>query len=147
MRMPELKALSRESGLRCYSKLRKAELVAFLKNNDNRVRQRQQPTMDENPDTTLTKRQHKCRHAKDRKLAKRFINISSEINELRKCIDELKNKVSQASQRSARSRTRRKKIRSMKGDVDKISAQLADSEARLELLRVPTNPVTGAPIS
>ena len=39
MRMPELKALSRESGLRCYSKLRKAELVAFLKNNDNRVQQ------------------------------------------------------------------------------------------------------------
>ena len=35
----------------------------------------------------------------------------------------------------------------MKGDVDKISAQLADFEARLELLRVPTNPVTGAPIS
>ena len=30
MRMPELKALTRECRLRGYSKLRKAELIAFL---------------------------------------------------------------------------------------------------------------------
>ena len=30
MRMPELKALVREHGLRGYSRLRKAELIAFL---------------------------------------------------------------------------------------------------------------------
>ena len=30
MRMPELKALARDRGLRNYSRLRKAELVAFL---------------------------------------------------------------------------------------------------------------------
>ena len=30
MRMPELKSLARDRGLRNYSRLRKAELVAFL---------------------------------------------------------------------------------------------------------------------
>ena len=30
MRMPELKSLTRDSGLRNYSRMRKAELVAFL---------------------------------------------------------------------------------------------------------------------
>ena len=33
MRMPELKALTRERGLRCYSRLRKAKLIAFLQDN------------------------------------------------------------------------------------------------------------------
>ena len=32
--MPELKALARESGLRGYSHLRKAELIALLQDND-----------------------------------------------------------------------------------------------------------------
>ena len=33
MRVPELKALTRERGLRGYSQLRKAELIAFLQDN------------------------------------------------------------------------------------------------------------------
>ena len=33
MRMPELKSLSRDRGLRNYSRMRKAELVALLQNN------------------------------------------------------------------------------------------------------------------
>ena len=33
MRMPELKALARDRGLRNYSRMRKAELVALLQNN------------------------------------------------------------------------------------------------------------------
>ena len=33
LRMPELKALTRERRLRNYSRLRKAELIAFLQNN------------------------------------------------------------------------------------------------------------------
>ena len=33
MRVPELKALARERGLRNYSRLRRAELVALLQNN------------------------------------------------------------------------------------------------------------------
>ena len=33
MRLPELKALARDHGLRSYSRMRKAEFVALLKNN------------------------------------------------------------------------------------------------------------------
>ena len=33
MRLPELKALARDRGLRSYSRMRKAEFVALLKNN------------------------------------------------------------------------------------------------------------------
>ena len=36
LRMPELKALARERGLRGYSRLRKADLIAFLQNNERR---------------------------------------------------------------------------------------------------------------
>ena len=39
MRMTELRALTRECELRGYSKLRKAELIAFLQDNENRARQ------------------------------------------------------------------------------------------------------------
>ena len=41
MRMPELKALARECRLRGYSRLRKAELIAFLQ--DNAPQQPQAP--------------------------------------------------------------------------------------------------------
>ena len=37
MRMPELRALMRESGLRGYSRLRKAKLIAFLQNNEHQA--------------------------------------------------------------------------------------------------------------
>ena len=36
LRMPELKALARERKLRGYSRLRKAELIAFLQDEDGR---------------------------------------------------------------------------------------------------------------
>ena len=37
LRMPELKALTREHRLRGYSRLRKADLIAFLQNNEHQV--------------------------------------------------------------------------------------------------------------
>ena len=37
MKVPELKALARDRGLRNYSRMRKAELVALLQNNENRA--------------------------------------------------------------------------------------------------------------
>ena len=40
MRMPELKALTRENGLRGYSRLRKAELIAFLQDNEHQALRR-----------------------------------------------------------------------------------------------------------
>ena len=43
LRMSELKALTREHGLRNYSRLRKAELIAFLWDNEPRAQRRQRP--------------------------------------------------------------------------------------------------------
>ena len=44
MRMPELKALTRERRLRGYSRLRKAALIAFLQDNE-----RQAPRLQRHP--------------------------------------------------------------------------------------------------
>ena len=38
VRMPELKALTREHRLRCYSQLRKAELIELIQNNQQPLR-------------------------------------------------------------------------------------------------------------
>ena len=43
LRMPELKALARERRLRVYSRLRKAELIAFLQK-DEEDRRQEEPT-------------------------------------------------------------------------------------------------------
>ena len=43
MRMPELKALAGEHGLRGYSQLRKAELIAFLEDNEPQAPRQQRP--------------------------------------------------------------------------------------------------------
>ena len=62
-------------------------------------------------------------------------------------MDSLKDKITKASE-SANARFKRKKIRSMKRDFDKISEKLKESEAKLELIeqRVPIDPIRGAPL-
>ena len=87
----------------------------------------------------------KCRCAIDSKLAKCFVNLNSEINALKLQMEALKEKISHAS-RSAHSGFKRKKIRTMRRDVNKISAKLAESEQALESIRVPKDPVSGAPL-
>ena len=65
LRMPELKALAREHKLRGYSRLRKAELIAFLQDEDRR--QEEPPTREPELEVpqplavALTKRQLKRR--------------------------------------------------------------------------------------
>ena len=155
MRMPELRALAREHEMRGYSKLRKAELIAFLQSNKRNQPARtpsgpvpRTPQELSSPTDTvipLTKRQCKRMWAKDTKLAKRFVNLNSEINALKLQMEPLKEKISHAS-RSAHSGFMRKKIRTMNRDADKISTQLAESEAHLKLMRVPKDPVSGAPL-
>ena len=44
MRMPELKALTREHRLRGYSRLRKGELIAFLQDNEHQALRQQRPS-------------------------------------------------------------------------------------------------------
>ena len=84
LRMPELKALTREHRLRGYSQLRKAELIAFLQKDEEDRRQEeptQQPEL-EVPEP-LTKRQLKHRRNKNSKLNKKFRNLSKEIDNLK----------------------------------------------------------------
>ena len=77
LRMPELKALARERKLRGHSRLRKAELIAFLQK-DEEDRPQEEPTQQpelEVPQSlavALTKRQLKRRRNKNSKLNKKF---------------------------------------------------------------------------
>ena len=140
LRMPELKALARERKLRGYSRLRKAELIAFLQDEDRRQEEplTQQPELEVpqplavalsgNP---LTKRQLKRRRNKNSKLNKKFENLSKEINNLKSQIEELENKIAKAAQ-STNARFKRKKIRSMKRDVVKAIEKLKESEKSFE---------------
>ena len=106
LRMPELKALARERKLRGYSRLRNAELIAFLQDED---RQQEEPTQQpelEVPQplavalngSPLTKRQLKRRRNKNSKLNKKFKNLSKEIDNLKSQIEELENKITKAAQ-------------------------------------------------
>ena len=120
LRMPELKALTREHRLRAYSRLRKAELIAFLHDED---RQQEEPLTRE-PElevpqplaVALTKRQLKRRRNKNSKLNKKFKNLSKEIDNLKSQIEGMENKIAKASQ-STNAWFKKKKIRSMKRDV------------------------------
>ena len=157
--MPELRALARERELRNHSKLRKAELIAFLQDNEHwawRQQPQQQPwgtKAPQGPSTeipattegTLTKKQHKRRWAKDSKLAKCFVSLNTEINALKLQMEGLKEKISHTF-RSAHSGFKRKKIRTIKRDIDKISAKLAESEKTIESMRVPKDPISGTPL-
>ena len=144
LRMPELKALARERKLRGYSRLRKAELIAFLQDKD---RQQEEPPTREpelevpQPLTqSLTKSQLKRRRNKNSKLNKKFKNLSKEIDNLKSQIEELENKIAKAAQ-STNAGFKRKKIRSMKRDVVKAIEKLKESEKSFESIesRIPKN--------
>ena len=104
LRMFELKALGREHELRGYSRLRKAELIAFLHHNERQAQRQQRPpqmsTWEPNrpPQMStwelererenevrqpkleaLTKRQLKHRRNRDSKLAKKFKNLEKRM--------------------------------------------------------------------
>ena len=170
LRMPELKALAREHRMRGYSRLRKADLIAFLQNNEHQARstsktQAQRPSPpppqrhtvpalwmspsgvpprgatwepQREPQTEarqseleagsrgtplcdpLTKRQVKHRRNRDSMLDKKFKNLEKENDNLKSQMEELENKITKASERT-NARFKRKKIRSMKREADKIA--------------------------
>ena len=92
------------------------------------------------------KRQLKRRQNKDSKLNKEFKRLEADINNLKSQMDSLKDKITKASE-NTNARFKRKKIRSMKRDFDKISEKLVKSEAKLESVEqlVPIDPIRGAP--
>ena len=139
LRMPELKALARERKLRGYSRLRKAELIAFLQDEDRRQEEpTQQPELE--VPQPLTKRQLKRRRNKNSELNKKFKNLSKEIDNLKSQIEELENKIAKAAQ-SMNAGFKRKKISSMKRDVVKAIEKLKESEKSFESIesRIPKN--------
>ena len=175
MRMPELKALARERRLRNYSRLRKAELIELIRN-DHQPLQSWEPQRAPNrpppPQIStwepindrlrseleagalgpplripLMKRQLKHRRNKDSRLAKKFKSLEADIDNLKSQMDALKDKITRTSE-SANAKFKRKKIRSMKREADKIAEKLAKSKAKLESVeqRVPMDPIRGAPL-
>ena len=157
MRMQELRALAREHRLRGYSQLRKAELIEHIRNDQQPLQSwepqweitRSRPprpnrpppppppptqTQTWEPQTTtqpkleapLTKRQLKHRRNKDSKLAKKFKILEAEIEKIKSQMNTLKGRITKASE-SANARFKRKKIRSMKREVDKIAEKPAKS--------------------
>ena len=95
----------------------------------------------------LTKRQLKRRRNKDSKLAKKFISLDAEIGNLKSQMEALEDKITKAS-KSTNSGFKRKKIRSMKREADKIAEKLRESEKALKSLesRIPKDPISGAPL-
>ena len=92
-----------------------------------------QPELEEAP---LTKRQFKHRRNKDSKLAKKFKSLEAEIDNLKSQMGALKDKITEASE-STDAGFKRKKIRSMKREADKINEKLKESEKRLGSLNRP----------
>ena len=95
----------------------------------------------------LTKRQLKRRRNRDSKLAKKFKNLEKENDNLKTQMEALEDKITKASE-STNARFKRKKIRSMKREADKITEKLRESEATLKSLesRIPKDPISGAPL-
>ena len=187
MRIPELKTLARECRLRSYSRLRKAELIAFLQDNEHQAqrpppsppqrhaaptpqmstwepnrppqmstwepeREQEQPEGPLVPrsaelEASLMKRQLKHRQNKDFKLVKKFVSLNAEISNLKCQIRTLEDKITKAS-KSTNAGFKRKKIRSMKREADKINEKLRESEKALRAVepRVPKDPITRSPI-
>ena len=89
----------------------------------------------------LTKRQLKHRRNRDSKLAKKFKNLEKENDNLKSQMETLEDKITKASE-STSARFKRKKIRSMKREADKIAEKLRESEKAFKLLepRVPKDP-------
>ena len=98
-----------------------------------------QPELEEAP---LTKRQLKHRRNKDSKLNKEVKRLEADIDNFKSQMDSLKDKITKASE-ITNAGFKRKKIRSMKRDFDKISEKLAKSEAKLESVeqRVPIHTI------
>ena len=95
----------------------------------------------------LTKRQLKHRRNKDSKLAKKFKNLEKENDNLKSQMKALEDKITKASE-STNAIFKRKKIRSMKREADKVAEKLRGPEKKLKLLepRVPKDPTSGTPL-
>ena len=151
MRVPELKALAKERGLRRYSKLRKTELIALLQTpppapavlRTRRPRPnrppppppsvpgrsdspRQPELLEERP---LTARQIKRRRNKINKLNKQIKSSERELESLRSERDSIINKIEGAQKFKSQ---RRKRIRKLNKELVKIDKSISKFEKVLD---------------
>ena len=121
MNMIQLRSLAKERNLRGYSRLRKADLINFLRERGVRLNEppQQQPTKDELPmehmieqplkDEGLSKRQCKRHAQKASKLSKKSKSLRIEIDDLKSQKDSIEDKINKASS-STSSRFKQKRF-------------------------------------
>ena len=125
MNMNELQSIAREHNLVGYSRLRKAELINFLRESDLRIsalanwgQQTDEP---------------KHRRNKASKAAKQSKSLSKEIDNLRSQMDDIEDKITKAS-KSTNAKFKRKKIRSMKREATKTAEKIRERKETLKSL-------------
>ena len=133
MNMNELRSTARERNLVGYSRLRKAELINFLRESDLRISALANWGQQTDEPKPLTKRQLKHRRNKASKAAKQSKSLSKEIDNLRSQMDDIEDKITKAS-KSTNARFKRKKIRSMKREATKIAEKIRERKETLKSL-------------
>ena len=134
--MPQLKALARELKLVGHSRLRKAQLIAFIKKELRRkkpvkksVSRKTIPsgsingTANGTNDSSLTKRQLKRIRNKKSKTAKKYKNLSREVEALKLQISEQKNRLDKLKN-NKNSKYKKKKVRIISRELSKLTSKL-----------------------
>ena len=148
MNMNELRSLAKERNLRGYSRLRKAELINFLRENEptnaspnlngDEIKQPIEQPIEQPTEQPLTKRQLKRRRNKASKLSKKSKNLRIEIDDLKSQMDDIEHKISKTSS-STSARFKRKKIRSMKREATKLAERIIEQTDKLRTIE--TQPI------
>ena len=95
MNMNQLRLLAKDHNLRGYSRLRKADLINFLRENESpnssgdEIKQPIEQPLSGAITSTLTKRQLKHRRNKASKLSKNSKNLRIEIDDLKSQMDDI----------------------------------------------------------
>ena len=142
--MNQLRSLAKERNLRGYSRLRKADLINFLRENEpinaspNSNGDEIKQPIEQPIEQPLTKRQLKRRRNKASKLSKKTKNLRIEIDDLKSQMDDIEHKISKASS-STSARFKRKKILSMKREATKIAENMKETTNKLR--KIESHPI------
>ena len=137
MNMNELRSLAKERNLRGYSRLRKADLINVLRENElieQHIEQSIEQPLSDALSGALTKRQLKRRRNKASKLSKTLKKLRIEIDDLKSQKDNVEDQISEASS-STSARFKRMKIRSMKREATKIAEKIREATKTAERIR------------